>query len=281
MKTTFWDGKLQEDKLGGYVYALADPLDDSIFYVGLAGGLDGQGNKRPDGHLIETEKKIRTGEELSPKQVKIKEIWESGKEPKLIIVRRNLERNDAKHVEAALIDLFNHLQHEKCLILTNEQRGHWVKEHSIVTEHNLSELLAVPVQPESEIRNVWLFNIAKALKVKAAFEATIGDWSIKNQNQLKAKGYAVGLANGISKVVIEIQDWEERDGRKVIKGKAINDTEIGKQLFEKDFSCVIKGVGHWQKGGTLLVNFLPPNVEYIRGFKGGQRNLLPISQPAG
>lgn len=281
MKTTFWDGKIQEDKLGGYVYALVDPLHDSVFYVGLAGGLEAKGNNRPDNHLIETARKIKSGEKLKEKHLKIKEIWDSNKEPKLVIVRRNLNREQAIHIEAALIDLFSHLQPEHGLTLTNEQRGHWVKEHSIVTEENRAMVLRVPVKPKSEIQNVWLFNIANALgEGKAPFEATIGDWRIQDRKQLEAKGYAVGLANGISKVVIKIDDWEERNGRKIIKGEAINDTEIGKQLFEKDFSCVIENIGHWKRGGILLVNFLPPNVEYIRGFNGEKRNLSTISQQA-
>lgn len=274
MKTTFWDGKLQENKLGNYVYALVDPRDDSVFYVGLAGGLEGQGNNRPDEHLIEAAKKTPS-EKLSPKQAKIKEIWESKGEPKLIIVRRNLDRKDAKHIEAALIDLFNHLQHEKCLILTNEQRGHWVKEHSIVTANNLAELFADPVKPASEILNVWLFNIKNALKEgKSPYEAAQGDWRIKNKHHLVIGSYAVGLLNGISRVVIEIEGWSDGVNdkkKKSFQGKVINGSELGRQLFEKDFSNIIKVAdGYWKRGNPILVDFqLPNKVKIVRGVKGG------------
>lgn len=269
MKKTFWDGRLQEDRLGGYVYALVDPRKNSVFYVGLAGGLEGQGNNRPDCHLIETANK-KPSEELSPKQAKIKEIWDSGKEPELIIVRRNLTPDEAKHVEAALIDLLNNA---RCLdILTNVVRGHGVAKHSIVTAGNRAELCADPVQPTSEIRNVWLFNIQNALKEgKSPYEAVRGDWKINKHHLVDGESYAVGLKNGISVVVVKIVRWNDNGKRKSFHGEEVNMAdELGQQLLEKSFSKILESVGNWNRGGSIKVNFLQPNkVEIVRGVKGG------------
>lgn len=52
-QNTFWHEKIDLDKLKGYVYALVDPKESTVFYIGRAGGNEAQGNKRPDAHLKE------------------------------------------------------------------------------------------------------------------------------------------------------------------------------------------------------------------------------------
>ena len=278
MKTTFWDGKLKEELLGNYVYALVDPKDDSVFYVGLAGGLEGKGNNRPDHHLEETKKALNAvhGNHAELKKEKhrtIAAIWKRNQEPKLVIVRRNLGRNEAIHVEAALIDILNHLK-PNGIFLTNVQNGHGMDDHSIITEENRSILLAEKVQPTSVIRNVWLFPIKNGLKnYGAAYEAIRGDWRIAKKFRT-SEDYAVGLENGISKIVIKIDEWSDKgirdDTKQSFNGKIIHDEEIGIQLFEKDFSDVVKNLGYWQRGNPVKVSFTSSNnFEIIRGLKNG------------
>jgi hypothetical protein len=277
MKTSFWDGKLKEELLGNYVYALVDPKDDSVFYVGLAGGLEGKGNNRPDHHLDETKKALNNvsgndSELKKQKHRKIAAIWKNGQEPKLIIVRRNLvDRLTAVHIEAALIDLLNHLKPDG-IFLTNDQNGHGMEDHSIISEENRSMLLAEKVQPTSIIRNVWLFPIKNGLKNHgAAYEAIRGDWRISKKFRA-SNDYAVGLENGISKIVLKIDKWSDKGIRDETKqsfsGKIIHDEDIGGQLFEKDFSDVVKNLGYWQRGNPVKVSFTSPNnIEIIRGLK--------------
>lgn len=275
MKTTFWNGKLNENKLGAYVYALVDPTDDSVFYVGLAGGIEAKGNNRPDCHLIETSQQIKHGKLLKGKNKRIAEMWSNDLNPKLLIVRRNLGRDEAIHVEAALIDLLNHINHGKQhLKLTNDQRGHGTKSHSIITEENRAALLVEKVQSISDIRNVWLFPIKNGLKDHgAAYEAIRGDWRI-SQKYRGAKDYAIGLEAGISRIVVKINKWSEtgiRDGSKQsFEGSAIHEEDVGYQLFEKDFSSIVKNMGYWKQGNPIKVHFSSSNkVEIIRGLKGG------------
>jgi len=260
MKTTFWNGKLDENKLGAYVYALVDPTDDSVFYVGLAGGIEAKGNNRPDGHLLETAQKIKNGKILKDKNQRIADIWSKDLNPKLLIVRRNLGRDEAIHVEAALIDLLNHMNFgKKHLKLTNDQRGHGTRIHSIITEENRASLLVEKVQSIAEIRNVWLFPIKNGLKdYGAAYEAICGDWRI-SQKYRGAEDYAIGLENGISRIVVKITKWSETgirdDSKQSFEGSAIKEEDVGYQLFEKDFSGIVKKLGYWKQGNPIKVHF--------------------------
>lgn len=269
-KTSFWDSKIQPEKLGGFVYGLLDPTTNQIFYIGLGGGKGGQGNNRPDGHLQEAEKAIKAGHPLSTKQAVIKKIWDERKEPKLIIIRKKLSPQDAKQVEGALIDTFRYLDSIQLTNkLTNEVRGSGVDEHGIVTENKLIELYADPIQPSVEIRDVWLFNIKNARNEGRDFYESIrGDWRISEKSQ--TNGFAVGLVDGISRVVIKIEAWNKglKDKAKAsFTGTNADRCSIGKQLFEKDFSNIIKDIGRWQWGNPISVDILPNKVKYKYGVK--------------
>lgn len=264
---------MQEDKLGGYVYALVDPRDNSVFYIGLAGGIEAKGNNRPDNHLSETALKIKKNEPLKDKNDRIKNIWSDGKDPELIIVRRNIGRAEAIHVEAALIDLLNHIKpNVDGISLTNNQRGHGIENHSMVTEENRATVIAEKVRPSLEILNVWLFPIKNGLKDHgAAYDAIRGDWRIRKKSR-SDEDYAVGLENGISKVVIKIEKWNETgirdDSKQSFQGVMIHNEEIGMQLFEKDFSGIVNNLGYWKRGNPIKVSFLSSNkVEIVRGLK--------------
>ncbi|ANJ74976.1 hypothetical protein A9Y76_20750 [Ralstonia insidiosa] len=96
--------------LGHYVYALVDPRDDAIFYVGKASG-----NNRAYDHL-----KSETSE--TSKNRRIKEIREAGAEPLVDILRYGLDTKEACfEVEAAIIDTLG-LEN-----LTNSVRGHGIE----------------------------------------------------------------------------------------------------------------------------------------------------------
>ena len=96
-------------RLGHYVYALVDPRDESIFYVGKASA-----NNRAFSHL-----RIATGEQK--KYERICEIRAAGSEPSVEVLRYALESAAASfEVEAAVIDTLG-LEN-----LTNLVRGHGI-----------------------------------------------------------------------------------------------------------------------------------------------------------
>ena len=135
--------------------------------------------------------------------------------------------------------------------------------------------MAIPVKPSSAIKHVWLFNISKAMeRGESPFDATIGDWIISNQHcQFKENElqYAIGLSRGISRVVIQISKWmNTSDNKKRMAGDNINDSEIGVELFEKDFSRIIEGVGFWQRGRPIRVDLDRDEFLITYGVKNGR-----------
>ena len=97
--------------LGHYVYALVDPRDDSIFYVGKASA-----NNRAFDHL-----RLDKGPAAKKKNELIREIRRAQLEPAVEILRYGLKlAKDCFEVEAAIIDVLG-LEH-----LTNEVRGHGI-----------------------------------------------------------------------------------------------------------------------------------------------------------
>lgn len=95
--------------LGHYVYALVDPRDKNIFYVGKASG-----NNRAYDHL-------NSDFDETSKHRRIKEIRLAKMEPVVEILRYGLESQEACfEVEAAIIDTLG-LEN-----LTNQVRGHGV-----------------------------------------------------------------------------------------------------------------------------------------------------------
>ncbi len=273
IQQSFWDGRLIEENLGAYVYALIDPRYDEIFYIGLAGGLNDQGNNRPLGHLNEVVEAISKSLPLNAKQTKIKNIWDSKNLVKLAIVRHNLKREEAIHVEAALIDLLR--MAKSTGELTNIVRGHGRDKHSLLDEKNCMDFMASPVKPSNSIKNVWLFNISKAMeRGESPFDATVGDWIISDKHCQLKEGepqYAIGLSRGISRVVIQISKWmDASEKRKKIAGDNISLSEIGVELFEKDFSRIITDVGFWQRGRQIRVDLNSDGFHITYGVKDGR-----------
>lgn len=96
-------------RLGHYVYALVDPRDGVIFYVGKASGTD-----RPSNHL-------KANKSERAKALRIESIRSDGYEPEVEILRFGLSSAEVAHdVESAVIDTIG-LEN-----LTNEIRGHGV-----------------------------------------------------------------------------------------------------------------------------------------------------------
>jgi hypothetical protein len=99
-----------KNALGHYVYALIDPFDNKIFYVGKASG-----NNRVFDHLKST--KLET-----EKTKKIQEIIFKNAEPKIEILRYDLATKEiAFEVEASIIDALG-IEN-----LTNVVRGHKIE----------------------------------------------------------------------------------------------------------------------------------------------------------
>jgi uncharacterized protein len=275
MQKEFWCGRLIEEKLGAFVYALIDPRNEEFFYVGLAGGMDGQGNVRPSDHLDEANN-AASNVLLSAKLTRIRAIWAANKEVKLAVIRHSLAREEAVHVEAGIIALARVAKCNKNL--TNIRDGHGGANHGLVDDGNCLDFMALPVAPIFTTKKVWLFNISNGINEgKNPFEATVGDWRIGSQHcQINDSEpqYAIGLSGGVSRVVIKISEWQDAsDGRKKFEGVDISKGNIGIHLFEKDFSRVVADVGFWQRGRPIRVDLYKDKFLITYGVNGSRTGL--------
>ena len=283
---TFWKGRLDETKLGIYVYGIGDPGQGGrLFYIGKGGGKKGDGNNRPDHHLeeaFEARKSGKAGAACCLKALSINKIWDSGGAPTLCVIRRNLTEEGAFDVEAAAIDLMGLFFKDT---LVNRQGGHDSERCGIITEADFGSFFAAAVAPRAVIKSVFVFNISNTIKKRSsAYEAVRASWKIR-ESKCILPAYAVGLVKGISRVVVGIKSWHpglSSPNKKSFQGVQLDETsEVGKQLFEKDFSRLLKNpktgkpLGNFQRGGVISVDFLGAGRAIItRGVKDAQIQVL-------
>ena len=178
-----------EKTLEYYVYAYYDPRDGKLFYIGK-----GKEN-RLFAHLHDQSE--------NAKSRRIAEIYESGKEPIIEVLRYGLTDNEAGLVEAACIDLVG-LKN-----LTNQVAGH---HHSSFGRINSKELIAMLQAESVEITHkVILLKISRlyrsAMTPFELYEATRGIWKASGQRRNHVQ-FAFALFQGIVKEVYEIEHWD-------------------------------------------------------------------------
>jgi len=274
---TFWKNRLDESKLGCYVYGIGDPESKRLFYIGKGGGKKGRGNNRPDAHLVEAYDARKAGDAddlKDPKIAKINQIWDSGKVPTLTVIRRNLSEEVAFDVEAAVMETLSVVYGEN---LSNEQGGHHSEGRGIITEESFGVIFAEPVAPTSRIESVFIFNISRTFEQRGLYEAVRASWKIRERNCV-LPAYGVGLVNGISRVVVKIESWHpgiSNPKKKSFRGVVLDENApIGGELIGKDFSRLIKNpksgkpLGYFQRGGVICVDFMGGKKARItRGLK--------------
>lgn len=119
------------EKLRYYVYWLRDPRDKAVFYVGK-----GEGN-RVFQHMKCLDAGVRPGEEAE-KEKRIHAIAQAGLAVEHVIVRHNMDENEALMLEAVLIDVLPSLG----IPLTNQVGGHGTGNYGAVTPEMLEAVYA-------------------------------------------------------------------------------------------------------------------------------------------
>lgn len=102
------------ESLAYYVYALVDPRDNRIFYIGK-----GKGNR-----VFQHAKDSLNENDTSLKLDIIRSILQEGKQVGLFILRHNLTEEVAFIVESTLIDLLTYRKFNKTNQLANIVAGH-------------------------------------------------------------------------------------------------------------------------------------------------------------
>jgi hypothetical protein len=176
-----------QERLGWYVYALVDPRDHEVFYVGK-----GQGNRVFDhGADADSPEAVET-----PKISRIQEIEDAGFPVKTMIVRHGLASSKhAYDVEAALIDV---LGVSRPGTLLNAVFGHHRSTRGLVHSDVVASLFEAPRAPDITEPTI-VFRVSQLwtpqMTSDELYEATRGWWKLGDRRN-KAK-YAFGVNKGV------------------------------------------------------------------------------------
>ena len=218
------------ESLAYYVYALIDPRDNRIFYIGK-----GKGNR-----IFQHAKDALDCNDQSLKLDIIRSILREGKQVGLYILRHNLTEDTAYVVESVLIDLLTYRKFNKTNILANIVAGHHQWDEGIKDVDEIDSIyncMKIEVKQRDTLLLVSLnksFDQAKADGVYRRidiYEATRKYWKI---------------GKGVVRSVIEITSWEwtdvAEDGTKfksdrcIFEGKLLNDsTYLNKDVSDYPF----------------------------------------------
>jgi len=205
------------ERLGPYyVYVLVDPTAESVFYVG-------KGSKQR--LLAHGREADLTGDASSrrSKVNRIRAIRAAGSEPRVDVVRHGLNESQALQVEAALIDCIDGL--------ANAKEGHGV-EHG---RKPLSEYVARYGAPAvaADAPPVVLIRVGRwremseemepgarrqgngyypGISLEELIDSSRGWWRISPAtSQRRGIQHAVALYGGVTRVLMEIGGWTQRD----------------------------------------------------------------------
>lgn len=181
--------------IGNYVYALRDPRNGAVFYIGK--GVGG----RVHAHVREA---LGTGE--TSKLERIRDIQASGAAVEHFIVRSALaSEGEAFTVEQALIDALNLAGAP----LTNLVKGHGASRHGLSTVGDMVARYGAQPMPPVEQRMLFV-KINRAYSSTDGpheiYEATRGHWKLSERGR-NAVTHAAGVAHGVVRGIYRVQDW--------------------------------------------------------------------------
>jgi hypothetical protein len=232
--------EITSSKLGYYVYALVNPINGKVFYIGK-----GIAN-RVFAHVEE----VLNLKEIpySIKQSEINELLKLNKKIQHYILRHGLTEKEAFLIESVLIDYNNTLINK----LTNEVNGHnsafWgIKStDELIKQYNAPKLdeLSDPVVIIN-INRKYKDTKSKAISV---YEATKQAWVISG-SKIKNIKYALAEFQGIIIAVYKITNWyqilTEENKTKVRRG--FDGIEAPEEIKQKYFH---KSIAHHKKQGA-------------------------------
>lgn len=200
-------GTAEIEALKFYVYALVDPRDGTIFYIGK-----GCGNR-----VFDHARDAVFGDEETLKLNTIRKIQKAGLEVKHYILRHLLTEEMAFTIESAIIDLLSYPNFNKENLLTNIVAGHHQWDEGIKTTDEIIQLYnckKIAIEPGHELLMVNLnrtYNQKRATGVYERpnpYESTRKYWHL-NKNRADNVDYILGVYKGIVRLVIKpTSKWE-------------------------------------------------------------------------
>jgi hypothetical protein len=217
-----------------YVYALIDPHDNCIFYVGK-----GTGN-RVFQHAADALEQITATDKLDT----IRAIIREGLAVKYYIIRHGMEEDQAYLVESVLIDFLTFKDFSEVAKITNLVAGHHSFERGIKTAEECEMLYnCKPLDLTQICHDLLVININKTYddrrKKKNAhpfyereniYEATRG-WWVLQVDRAKNVAYVAAEYRGVIRALFKPEIWlqnilERGDKRWAFEGFEVTDQEV-------------------------------------------------------
>jgi hypothetical protein len=191
--------KAVEQLNGFYVYALIDPRNNQVFYIGK-----GIGN-RVFSHEIESGKSPKSEK---AKLKRIQEIEAAGFDVKRVIVNWSMTESEAFAAEAALINMFSFLSAD---MLTNAVAGHHV--HEAMTVEDFDLLYGAEHLKQEDIQHsIMVIKInklyRKGMNPKELYDIVRGNWRASMASiQKRNVEYVFGVYNQLIVAVYKPDEW--------------------------------------------------------------------------
>lgn len=194
-----FSGKAVEQLNGFYVYALIDPRNNQVFYIGK-----GIGN-RVFSHEIESGKSPKSEK---AKLKRIQEIEAAGFGVKRIIVNWSMTESEAFAAEAALINMLSFLSAD---MLTNAVAGHHV--HEAMTVEDFDLLYGAEHLKQEDIQHsIMVIKInklyRKGMNPQELYDIVRGNWRASMASiQKRNVEYVFGVYNQLIVAVYKPDEW--------------------------------------------------------------------------
>ncbi len=191
-----------------YVYALVDPRNNKLFYIGK-----GQGNRVFE-HVNGILKLNRSDEKIEI----IKEIIEAGKEVQHFIIRWGMTESEALCVESTVIDIitFRDFKLPNSNELTNLVGGHGHREFGIIpTSHVGIEEKATDLDLNSLQHNLLMINVGQRyLKgdMSTLYDMVRKFWKL-SPARANTMDYVVAVSGQITRGVFKVNEKGWQSGK--------------------------------------------------------------------
>jgi hypothetical protein len=230
--------------LQAYVYALVDPRNNKIFYVGK-----GSGNRVFE-HVRNAIANYRDDEVdengMSLKVKTIRQIIAKGQEVRMYILKHGMTEGEAFMVESVLIDLLTYPDFQDKIALTNVVAGHHQNESGI---KSVDEVKAYYSKPIDDVLNsttdkllIVKLNLTFTDNHRTIYEKARGSWLLAEQNAKKAD-YVLAVYNGVVRAVFKPKSWHHEQS---VKGKRLRWTFDGEEV--KDSPYLYTNVSKYANG---------------------------------
>lgn len=249
-----------KQKLGYYVYALADTRDNKIFYIG----------KGINNRIFQHEEKL----DNSNKSNRIKEILSSGNKIKKLIISYGLSEKEAFVAESALINIMNYIDSQS---LTNVVSGHHTA--PVITAEDFEKIYGAEILSKEDIfRNLLIVKINSLYKYDMSdsqvMECARGHWIIDTKRAENCD-YLIAVNHGLIVGVYENMKWYSSGV----------ETPFYPRLCKENLSrsnrkyCTCQAVNkpniYINKNIADLVNMTQNPISYINGRKNTAKVLKP------